>query len=314
MMIVDMHGHAFMDFESSLHLRDRDKYPLPKGTDTIPTMVEQMDKCSIDKRVLLATKGVLDSRWGYEKADSSPQSTKSASFEWIREAMRRHPDRFIGFTCLNPAAKGAIEELEKDVLDYKFKGVKLFPLRHHFEVNDKRIYPFYQKCAELGVPVAFHMGWEPFSTDYLRLTNPLPLDDTATDFPNLKIIICHMGGGWFQEATWVALKHPTVYLDTSALHFYCGMMINPTEPSMLIKQAVRILGDSRILYGTDNTEYIMNLAFIEGLDLGDESTLKIMGENAAELLGIPLEKRPRKTMGSLRTQVRQQVLEKGAPL
>ena len=133
------------------------------------------------------------------------------------------------------------------------------------------------------------MGHTGVPIDRLRLQSPLTLDDVARDFPQLKIIICHIGGHWFQEAIQIALGNPNVCVETASIHWYASMNVLPIESSFLIKRVVTILGNSKVLYGTDNAEKVNNIFWMRGIGLKEESVQKIMGENAARLLGIPLK-------------------------
>lgn len=301
-MIIDMHGHPTMKFYMGKPVTElgadlKSKYVPPKDQaeatsrmmKDISRMVKDMDKASIDKRVLLTFGKDLDSKFNYAESDPSTGVTTPSTNEWVHACMEKYPDRFLGFACIDPSKEGAIEELEQTISEYNFKGVKLFPCHHYYEANDKKIYPFYEKCVELGICVSYHMGFTGSPIDRLRLQLPLTLDDVARDFPKLNIVICHIAGHWFQEATQVALGNPNVYVDTAAIHWYANMNILPIEPSFLIKRVVAILGDSKVLYGTDNMDEQNNIFWMKGIGLKEESLRKIMGENAAGLLNIPLE-------------------------
>lgn len=297
-MIIDMHGHPTMRFyEGKLRGDPNAKYVPPKDQaevtsimmNDISQMVKNMDEAKIDKSVVLTFGKDLDPLFNYAEYNSSTGVTTPSSNEWVHKAMQEYPGRFLGFACIDPIKEEAIEELEQTINNYDFKGVKLFPCHHYYEANDKKVYPFYEKCLELGICVSFHMGHTGNRIDRLRLQSPLTLDDVARDFPELKIIICHIGGNWFQEATGVALGNPNVYVETASIHSFASMNVLPIEPSFLIKQVVEILGDSKILYGTDNKYRVNNIFWMRGIGLKEESIQRIMGENAAQLLGIPLK-------------------------
>lgn len=274
MRVIDAHGHP----------------PLDGYVEDAAEMIKSMDTVGIDIKVLLGLSKDMDPEFHYGETDPSTGVKTLSSNEWIAKAIKGYPARFLGFTCLDPTRKEAIQELEETITKYDFKGVKLFPCRHHYEPNDRKIYLFYEKCVELGVPVAFHMGatLDP-GIDLLKLQSPLLLDDLAHDLPELKIIICHAGGIWFQEGTMIACRNENVYVDISGMHGHCARTVLPIEPATVIKRIVAILGDEKIMYGADTADRIMNVFFIEGLGLGEATTRKIMGENAARLLNLPLE-------------------------
>ena len=67
-------------------------------------------------------------------------------------------------------------------LDVYKRQVKIHQAHYNFPVNDQRAFPFYRKCAELGIPAAFHTGFSLGRTiDRLIPTMPLLLDELAYD-------------------------------------------------------------------------------------------------------------------------------------
>ncbi|MFX8481514.1 amidohydrolase family protein, partial [Acinetobacter baumannii] len=77
--------------------------------------------------------------------------------------------------------------------------------------NDRRYYPLYAECVELGVPFCTQVG----HTGPLRSSEtgrPIPyLDDVALDFPELTIVAGHIGYPWTEEMIALARKYPNVY-------------------------------------------------------------------------------------------------------
>ena len=82
--------------------------------------------------------------------------------------------------------------------------------------TDRRYYPLYAACVELGVPFCTQVG----HTGPLRPSEPgrpIPyIDQVAIDFPELVIVCGHIGYPWTEEMVAVARKHENVYIDTSA--------------------------------------------------------------------------------------------------
>src|ERR1700757_4457995 len=85
-----------------------------------------------------------------------------------------------------------------------------------------RCEPVYQACMELDVPLLMHTGI------------PLP------------IIAAHLGVPWVMETIAVAVRHPNVYLDVSALPTFKSRLIGP----LLALCLDRGLAD-RLLFGSD---------------------------------------------------------------
>jgi predicted TIM-barrel fold metal-dependent hydrolase len=296
MYIVDVHGHPPRKGSS---LVPGPEFVFPRSVDEVDQrliddsdeMISAMDRYGITTRVLLAMPPDLDPLFHYDETDSSTGVRTFTSHEWIAQAVDRHPRRFVGFACLDPTLEGADRTLESVIAEYRFKGVKLHPCHHNFEVNDRTVYPFYEKCIEIGIPVAFHMGYDSArDIDRLKFQRPLLLDDVASDLPDLKIILCHCGGNWYQEGTLVALRNENVYVDISSMHEACSVIVYPeVEPAGVIKRIIELIGDDRVMYGTDNLEHQMNLFFILSLGLGNETNERLMGENASKLLELDVQ-------------------------
>jgi len=51
-----------------------------------------------------------------------------------------------------------VRELERGVKELGFVGAHLHIYGFGIPVNDRLLYPFYAKCAELGVPVMMQIG------------------------------------------------------------------------------------------------------------------------------------------------------------
>src|SRR5690606_23626080 len=79
----------------------------------------------------------------------------------LGQAQADHPDVFIAFAGIDPwKGKAAIAEIRRCHAEYGIKGVgELNPARQKFLANDRRFYPIWETCAELGLVVMFHGGF-----------------------------------------------------------------------------------------------------------------------------------------------------------
>ena len=97
-----------------------------------------------------------------------------------------------------------------------FEGLRMVPWLWEAPPTDRRFYPLYAACVELGVPFCTQVG----HTGPLRPSEPgrpIPyIDQVAIDFPELVIVGGHIGYPWTEEMIAVARKHENVYIDTSA--------------------------------------------------------------------------------------------------
>ena len=80
-------------------------------------------------------------------------------------------------------------------------GIKLYLGYEHFYPDDERLWPLYELCSSLGKPIIYHTGflWDPGKVGLAKYAHPLAIDDVASRFPQLKIVIAHMGNPWFAD-------------------------------------------------------------------------------------------------------------------
>ncbi len=142
----------------------------------------------------------------------------------------RAPQKLIGFMSLDPTEPSWLDDFEHGRVDLKLKGVKLGPMYAGFDPTDPMLDVLYSCCVKYNLPILFHMGTSFVRFGPLEFSRPILIDAVARRFPDLKIIIAHLGHPWEGETIAVIRKHPNVYADVSALHyrpwqFYHSMML-----------------------------------------------------------------------------------------
>ncbi len=127
-------------------------------------------------------------------------------------AVRQHPDRFVGFSYINPRREFARVELERAQelgligisLNPKYDGYSLSIENHWFMDS---VFSF---CVEKGLIVLV----EGYGDSHYSM--PYQFRDVAWTFPDLKIILAHMGMfGGYDDVHRVAKLCPNVYVNTS---------------------------------------------------------------------------------------------------
>lgn len=93
------------------------------------------------------------------------------------------------------------------------------PIIKTFDPLEERALAIYARAQALGLPVLFHQGTSPVRTAPLRLAHPLIMDQIAIRYPELRIIMAHMGHPWQIDTITVIRKHPHVYADISGLFY-----------------------------------------------------------------------------------------------
>lgn len=227
--------------------------------------------------------------------ESSTGGTHFISNESIAAVAGRHPDRFIPFAGVDigRGAKG-VAEVESWVRDYRFRGLSLRPFMTGLPADDRRYYPFYEKCVELNIPVSIHASANWTTCRPSDLGHPRHFDQVACDFPELKLILSHGGYPWVLEACLLAWKHPRVYLELAAHRpRYFTAPGAGWEP--LLRYGQTTIQD-KVLYGSG--AFLLGrrpadlVAEMRELPVKPEVMEKWLYRNAAALLGLDTSEKP----------------------
>ena len=133
-------------------------------------------------------------------------------------ARRDFPQRFIFDYPANPnLGMEEIRRVRRVYAEFGIKSVSVFPCGLHPQVpiNDKRMYPLYATCVELGLPILVNVGVPgprvPMQAQKLEL-----VDEVCWFFPELKFVMRHGAEPWEALAVKLMLKYPNLYYSTSA--------------------------------------------------------------------------------------------------
>jgi uncharacterized protein len=199
----------------------------------------------------------------------------------VASFVARAPDRLVGVASADlRAPMAAVRELRRAVADLGFKALRIVPWVWGLPPNDRRYYPLYAACVDLGVPFCTQVG----HTGPLRTSEtgrPIPyLDDVALDFPELTIVAGHIGYPWTTEMIALATKYPTVHIDTSA---YTVRRYPPELVAYL-----RANGRRKVLFGTNYPMITPShaLADLAALELDEEARALFLGGNAARVFDL----------------------------
>jgi predicted TIM-barrel fold metal-dependent hydrolase len=207
--------------------------------------------------------------------------------EEIADAARENADVLIPFASVDPARPDAVERVRRLIDEHGVKGFKFHPNLQAFFPDERSVYPLYEVIAEAGLPALFHTGHSGIGTGlpgggrlHLKYSNPLPLDDVAADFPELRIVLAHPSFPWQDEAISICLHKENVWIDLSGW--------SPKYfPPQLVQYANTQLRE-KVLFGSDFPLITPDrwLADFEQAPFRDEVRPLILKENAARLLGL----------------------------
>ena len=136
------------------------------------------------------------------------------------------PERLLFLAAVDPAQRNCMEELERCHHDLGAVGVKLAPLYQNVHPGDKRYCEVYRYCERHGLPVLFHAGTSFVGGTLLDYSRPAHFDAVAVEFPELRLVLAHLGHPWEGETIAVIRRHPHVFADLSALYYRPWLFYN----------------------------------------------------------------------------------------
>jgi hypothetical protein len=204
---------------------------------------------------------------------------------WVANLARHAPERLIPFGGVDPRGKRPAEQVDR-LRDLGVRAIKLHPPHQEIATNAYRdgvrgLADVYGRAEELGLPVMVHTGTSIFPGARNVYADPMPLDDVGVDFPELVVILAHLGRPLYAEASFFLLRrHPRFYGDVSGIPPRGLLRYFPRLPDVADK----------LLWGTDWPGPMVpgmreNLDAFLALDLSDDVRRKLLQDNADLLFG-----------------------------
>jgi uncharacterized protein len=240
------------------------------------------DIASFDRVVVFGLKGRLTGYW-------VPDDYVAG---FVREVNARAPGKVVGFAACDPTQPNALDELVHAVEDLGLQGVKLGPIYAGFDPRSLSCESIYAYCQERGVPMLFHMGTTYNRVAPLRMSRPWLLDEIAIRFPELRIVMAHLGHPFYEECLVIIRKHPHLYADISALFYrpwqFYNMLVTAQEYNVTHK--LLFGSDYPFAGGRESVEGLRNANAVigqSGLPPITEATIEgILARDALGLLGV----------------------------
>lgn len=286
MRVIDAHVHTWtrdMIAETDIEARKIAAARAgiePRLDSPVESLEAAMKECGIERAVILP----IDSGLNQNMPLTMTEKTDWHSDEVAEKA------NLITFVGLDPRRGGdGLRELERAVIEKGCKGWKLYP-PNGFYPDNEQFYPYYDLCIELKIPIVVHTGFTS-RFKYVKYAQPVCVDKVAADFPELRIVLAHVGTPWEDEALMVASKNPNVSVDLSGWQHYAA-----TTRMRLY----RMIGDAKIskvfpnrmLFGSDYPlfEHAMPLRnwveLLSNLSMPDQ----LMDEGYPQVTGEEIER------------------------
>jgi predicted TIM-barrel fold metal-dependent hydrolase len=235
----------------------------------------------------------LDAHFAAEGADHvllftehSPKATGIQPIEDVLPLVEYNPARFRPVVNINPHLHYPVTAELARQAGLGAVACKIHPVHGGFEPADRMLYPAYSWCEERGMPVIVHCGTSTFSGSVNAYGAPVLLEPVFRDFPALTVVLAHGGRGWwYDQAAFLALMRPNVWLEVSGLPparlpDYYGTSLARLAP--------------KIVFGTDwpgvpgvqRNARALEKVLLDAGATQDQVTLAL-GGNAARIFNLP---------------------------
>jgi predicted TIM-barrel fold metal-dependent hydrolase len=230
-------------------------------------LVRRMDRAGVDKALVWLQPPY--------RRETDPANA------YVYEATKRHPDRILGFGWADPnlGVEEAKDTVKRCIYDYGFYGVKLNGAQNSFFIDDPDLsLPVIEEIAKTGKLLAFHVG-----ADAYEHTHPFRVGKIARQFPEMHILMVHMGGASYADLSYAAIEiaqaHPNLTLIGSAIR------------SLPILRAIKTLGATRVCFGSDTPFAPMHVEVAKynallGGEVSEQEKHNIMAGNMIRLLNL----------------------------
>jgi predicted TIM-barrel fold metal-dependent hydrolase len=255
----------------------------------------------------------------FPEPESEPRSTEEQADRWAAEldrhgiekivfvtgrdndelarAVALHPDKFLGMAHHDITRPDAAEELERAISQLGLKAYKMLAPRIPVLINDRSLYPVWEVCERLGIPVLIHFGMlgAAGGVSYHPNISPVVLEPVARDFPTVDFVIPHFGIQHVTDLLFLCWSCPNVSVDSSGSNQWVRWMPYKLTLDDLFQRFYETIGPERIIFGSDSSWFPRGFALrylqdqiriCRFMNMPHEHLQMIFGGNAARLLGI----------------------------
>jgi len=201
---------------------------------------------------------------------------------YVHQAAQQHPDRVIGFGWADPnlGVDKAKDTVKRCIDEYGFHGIKLNGAQNNFYIDDQALaIPVIEEIAGTGKLLALHVG-----ADAYEHTHPFRVAKIAEQFPELEILLVHMGGVGVPDMTDAVIEVAQSYPQLT--------LIGSAVGSAPILKAIRTLGAARVCFGSDTPFELMHVeaaryrALLDEDDISDDDRHNVMAGNMMRVLEL----------------------------
>jgi predicted TIM-barrel fold metal-dependent hydrolase len=249
---------------------------------TVDVLIQAMAQAEVEMAGLV-------SFWSLSTANGDECSIKA---EDLLPILKAHPKRFFGIVGLNPLLPVGNEcfaprYLKRAVQELDFKAAHLGLHWYGMSPSDKRLYPIYETCLELDIPIVLPLGAAPPRSGARTCAEPLLLDPVIGDFPELRIVGQSVGYPWERESVYLARNNAnfSVLADSPQPRHWIPDLVGFIKQGRFPKYDA---GSDQVMWGsnfpfTDPAESRRQFATI---DFSDTISSQLLRDNAARIFKL----------------------------
>ena len=294
--VIDAHVHTYQTREIGLQAKGGSTVTDYGGT--LDELLPLMERANISKSVMVNMLPLADMRdaalaklpgdlseadreEAIKEIDARMFSRLERRNAWSCDIAKEHPS-LVPFLTIDPMIdeQTMVGEILDKVNNHGAKGIKLHPSSQRHMPNDRRLWPAYQTAQELGLPAVSHAGTFSIPIEYAQ---PRNFTEVLDSFPNLTLVMAHLGHGFIDEVTPMAKTYPNLQFDCCAI-----ISLNESERGLSddnFTALIKEIGVERVMFGSDFPWYDPAIAIEQflKLDFSEEEKRLILAENAIRI-------------------------------
>jgi len=309
---VDSHVHIYRNEEEGIREKsgyevwEYGKKPVVHASDCVGTaqeVVEAMQATGISKAVAvnLFSANVTRDTAIADLPDNLSEKDKSKAIQdidanivdqlkefnrWGCDIAHEYPQisAFIAVDVNAMSEQENADHVRDMVENHGASGVKLHGAFQQFNMSDERLWPAYSVCQELSIPIIGHSGPDKNGDG---MAEPRAFTEMLKAFPDLTVVLAHMGGASWQQAQEIADTYPNAFFDCCEIIEWTDSENGPTEDQL--SQLIKDIGPHRIMMGSDFPWYDLDHTIERVMELpllSDEERQGILGSNAINILRL----------------------------
>jgi predicted TIM-barrel fold metal-dependent hydrolase len=221
----------------------------------------------------------------------TPAADRLRSYnDWVLGVADSSP-HLTALVAADPSALGGTAGADhlRECAERGARGIKIHPIVQSFDPTDPRLDPMYETCVELGLTVLSHSGQARRSSP---AADPFAFAPVMEHFPDLHLVLAHLGGASWRQVAPFAAAYPAVSFDLCEIIAWTGAPGAPSADEL--GYLIRGIGSDRVLFGTDFPWYELDRTVDQLMNLphlSNEERRGILGENAIRRMGLTLASR-----------------------